>query len=155
MTTLNIDRPISTMTADELAQARRERLPIHCQTIRRRNANGGYTLSDVEELTREQLDANIINARRKGWEIYGTYFVRTPRVTVEVTYWPDLDRGYKLRFPVSELGNAVALCGWTLVNDIEKTDEIRAEIARLESFESLPIPDGKAWFARFASRIHN
>lgn len=64
------------MTAAELAQARRERLPTHCQTVRRFNQDGSTTVSDIEELTREQLIKTVANLCRRGWHPFGTYFVR-------------------------------------------------------------------------------
>lgn len=74
---LYLDRPISTMTAAELAAARG--LPVHCQTVRRAKQGGGYSFSDIEELTREQLDRTVAELSRQGWRRDGGYFIRTTK----------------------------------------------------------------------------
>lgn len=75
---------------------------------------------------------------------------------ITVTHITDFKNGwaYKLQFPVSELGNCIALCGWTIMNDIERTDEVRAEEARLDCLEYLVIPDGRDWFQRYGTKFN-
>lgn len=75
----------------------------------------------------------------------------TTTTMIEATHHAD-DATYRLRFPLSELANAIALCGWTLANSIRQTDEIATELARLELLPYLEIPDGRGWFAEFATR---
>lgn len=67
------------MTASELAQARKDKLPLHCQTMSRRSRvyEDGVVFGDVEELSRENLEARILEMRQQGWKLIGTYFVRT------------------------------------------------------------------------------
>lgn len=77
--------------------------------------------------------------------------MKTAGEIINVTHRTGTGTGFGLMFPVSELGHAIALCGWMLANEITKTDAVRAEIARLESSGSLPIPDARAWFATYAT----
>lgn len=69
------------------------------------------------------------------------------------------DRFYRLEFPLAELGNALATCGWLLANDLKPVEpttaeEIRRELDRLQEQAYLDIPvDG--WFRRFAMRSRN
>lgn len=61
---------------------------------------------------------------------------------------------YMLHFPVSELENAIALCGWTLANDLPKgLPGVAAALAKAEAKEELLMPDGPAWLAQYATRI--
>lgn len=69
------------------------------------------------------------------------------------------DTEYVLTFPVSEMANAIALCGWTLANKIRAHggSEALTELTRLEvgceaNDLDLPIPDGREWFAKFARK---
>jgi hypothetical protein len=73
-------------------------------------------------------------------------------MTIDLTYLSG-DTQYVLTFPVCEIGNAIALCGWTLANPIRTHSQAAAdEVRRLESLESLSIPDGTDWFKRYARR---
>lgn len=72
---------------------------------------------------------------------------------IVVQHSPNLESTYALRFPISELSNAIALCGWTLANKLPQTAEVQAEIARLESLPYLDIPDGRNWYAQFATKV--
>jgi hypothetical protein len=78
---IDITKPISTLTAEEFAEARKQCLPIHCQTmVRRSNVNAAnYVFSDIEELTKENLDKRVQELMRKGWRLSGTYFIRQPK----------------------------------------------------------------------------
>lgn len=73
-----------------------------------------------------------------------------PQITA--IHWTSTDAAYRLDFPLSQLGNALALCGWTLQNAITKTPEVNAELARLGALDSLPIPDGREWFAKYGTK---
>jgi hypothetical protein len=73
-------------------------------------------------------------------------------------HWVQLDAGYDLEFPIEELGNAIALCGWTAAEHVKPVsrydaEEIKIELARLQSLGALEIPDGRRWFKWFGKRI--
>jgi hypothetical protein len=69
------------MTADELEAVRTMRMPVHCRTMTRpsRVREGTWVFSDLEELTKENLDKLEAEYRAKGWHEAGPYFVRTSK----------------------------------------------------------------------------
>ena len=75
---------------------------------------------------------------------------------ITVMHRPNLDTLYSLSFPLEELGNAIALCGWMLANKIldnyAADSEVRAEIKRLSALEYLDIPEA-GWFAKHATPL--
>ena len=71
---------------------------------------------------------------------------------VSVDVWCGDDR-YRLSFPLSELANAIALCGWTMTNDLVLTPDVEKELAFLTGANYLDIPDGREWFAKYGKRI--
>lgn len=72
----------------------------------------------------------------------------------KLRHWVELDRGYDLEFPIEELGNAIAICGWTASSRVSpQSDEVRAELHRLEQLGPLDIPDGRRWVKRFGQPL--
>ena len=69
------------MTADELTQARKDRLPLFCQTMQRHGVINYDEIiySDVEELSLENLQANLAEYRVGGWKPAGVMFIRNPK----------------------------------------------------------------------------
>lgn len=74
---------------------------------------------------------------------------------IRCIYCPDwnMNTRYELVFPLSELSNAVSLCGWTLLNQIERTAAIDEEVAKLQHREYLEIPEGREWFSKHATLV--
>jgi len=69
------------------------------------------------------------------------------------------DTEYVLTFPISEMQNAIALCGWMIANSIRQHggSEAIAELERIEAKVAandwIPIPDGREWFQKFARKV--
>lgn len=80
---------------------------------------------------------------------------KPPELLLSCVFWSGSGNFWRLTFPVSEMGNALAICGWTLANNFDRSfSEVRAELNRLESLPFLEIPnDPRAWFAKFGIRI--
>ena len=63
---------------------------------------------------------------------------------------------YDLCFPLVELGNALAICGWSLwnrIDDAQKTPEVHDEFHRLRALEYLDLPDSREWLGKFGTLI--
>jgi len=79
-------------------------------------------------------------------------------IRCKLRHWVQLDQGYDLEFPIEELCNAIALCGWTCAEHVKPTsrydaEEIQIELARLQSLDALDIPDGRRWLKRFGKSV--
>lgn len=75
---INISTSIRHMTADQLAEARKQKLPLHCQTMKKFQ-HGYWSFSDIEELSEEVLKKSVEELLKKGWVQTGCYFVRTAK----------------------------------------------------------------------------
>lgn len=70
---------------------------------------------------------------------------------IALVWYPNLERGYLLRFPLAELGNALAVCGWEISHKLPRTPEVLAAHEGYEEGPGLPLPeDTAAWFAAHA-----
>lgn len=79
---------------------------------------------------------------------------QTQSTLCTLRHWVQLDQGYDLEFPIDQLSNAIALCGWTAANNIRpRSPEVLAELDRLGALEALDIPDGRRWFKRFGKPV--
>lgn len=71
---------------------------------------------------------------------------------VTCPHWID-GREYILCFPLNELANAIAICGWMIANHLDRSNpDIQDELARLAELPHLAIlPNPRKWFSEFAS----
>lgn len=70
---------------------------------------------------------------------------------VTCPHWVD-GREYVLHFPLSELANAIAICGWMITNHLDRSNPaVHDEIARLAELPHLAILNARKWFAEYAS----
>lgn len=64
--------------------------------------------------------------------------------------------GVEINIPLSELGNAIAIFGWTITNDLNLVGDVRDEYNRLSDLEYLDILDGQAftdWRDKYVRKI--
>lgn len=74
---------------------------------------------------------------------------------VTCPYWVD-GREYVLHFPLRELENAIAICGWMITNHLDRSNaDVQDEIARLAQLPHLAILNARAWFAEYASELYH
>lgn len=74
---------------------------------------------------------------------------------VSCPYWAD-GREYVLCFPLSELENAIAICGWMITNHLDCSNaDVQNEIARLAVLPHLAILNARKWFAEYSSEPYH
>ena len=77
--TLCFEGSISSMTADQLQAHREAGTVLHCQTMRRlpRDTSSRRLIyTDVEEVTRDQLNMTVLKLEKEGWQCSGAHFTR-------------------------------------------------------------------------------
>jgi hypothetical protein len=113
----------------------------------------GFGLCHRERCVRLCVQGDVITST---YGIRGIHFdlewERAPLVTC--LHWTNLETLYRLAFPLDELANAVALCGWTLLNELPKTPALEAKLREVQALGDLEIPDGRVWFSRHARRAN-
>ena len=74
---------------------------------------------------------------------------------ITVPHWVD-GTLYHLHFPLSQLENAIAICGWLIVNHIDRSNaDVQNEIARLAARPHIAILNAQEWFRTYASKPYD